>query len=166
MAEMMVRENRVLKAISEGRKAIGYQMTFPSVWDVEILGRLDFDYVWLDGEHGPFGYTELEEMVRAVEAAGATAVARVENVEASHILQYVDRGYPRNHGPAHREWRRRRETRRCVLLRPDRPSIIRRQPRYELLLHARCMGRQTGLLQAGQRQHARWCAIGRPRIDR
>ncbi len=99
MAEMMVRENRVLKAMSEGRKAIGYQMTFPSVWDVEILGRLDFDYVWLDGEHGPFGYTELEEMVRAVEAAGATAVARVENVEASHILQYVDRGIQGIMGP-------------------------------------------------------------------
>ena len=38
MAEMMVRENRVLKAMKEGRKALGYQMTFPSVWDVEILG--------------------------------------------------------------------------------------------------------------------------------
>ena len=49
MTEMMVRENRVLKAIGEGRKALGYQMTFPSVWDVEILGRLDFDYVWLVG---------------------------------------------------------------------------------------------------------------------
>ena len=44
--------------MSEGSKGDrGYQMTFPSVWDVEILGRIDFDYVWLDGEHGPFGYT-------------------------------------------------------------------------------------------------------------
>ena len=38
-------------------------------------------------------------MVRAVEAAGATAVARVENVEASHILQYVDRGIQGIMGP-------------------------------------------------------------------
>ena len=106
MAEMIVRENRVLKAIKEGRKALGYQMTFPSVWDVEILGRFDFDYVWLDGEHGPFGYTELEEMVRAVEASGATAIARVENVEAHHVLGYLDRGIQGHHGPAHRDRRR------------------------------------------------------------
>ena len=102
MTEMMVRENRVLKAIGEGRKALGYQMTFPSVWDVEILGRLDFDYVWLDGEHGPFGYTELEEMVRAVEAAGATAVAegrKRRSVAHSAVSGSWDSG---NHGTAHR----------------------------------------------------------------
>lgn len=87
-----VRENRVLKAMKEGRKALGYNLTFPSVHNIEILGMLDFDFVWLDGEHGPFGYTELEEQVRAIEAAGATAVARVENVQQSHILQYLDRG--------------------------------------------------------------------------
>ncbi len=87
-----VRENRVLKAMKEGRKAKGYNLTFPSVHNIEILGMLDFDFVWLDGEHGPFGYTELEEQVRAVEAAGATAVARVESADQSHVLQYLDRG--------------------------------------------------------------------------
>ena len=93
------RENKVVKAMKEGRKALGYNITYPSVWDVEILGMLDFDFVWLDGEHGPFGYSELEEMVRAVEAAGATAIARVENVEASTILQYLDRGVQGIMGP-------------------------------------------------------------------
>ncbi len=87
-----VRENRVLKAVREGRKAKGYNLTYPSVHTIEILGRLDFDFVWLDGEHGPFGYTELEEQVRAIEAAGATALARVENVQQSTVLQYLDRG--------------------------------------------------------------------------
>ena len=87
-----VRENRVLKAMKEGRKAKGYNLTFPSVHNIEILGMLDFDFVWLDGEHGPFGYSELEEQVRAVEAAGATAVARVESADQSHVLQYLDRG--------------------------------------------------------------------------
>ncbi len=94
-----VRENRVIKAMGEGRIAKGYNLTFPSVHNIEILGRLDFDFVWLDGEHGPFGYTELEEQVRAIEAAGATAVARVENVEQSTILQYLDRGIQGVVGP-------------------------------------------------------------------
>ena len=95
----MVKENRVLRAMRENRKALGYQITFPSVWDVEILGRCDFDYVWIDGEHGPFGYSELESMVRAIEAADATAIARVENVETSTVLQYLDRGVQGIMGP-------------------------------------------------------------------
>jgi 4-hydroxy-2-oxoheptanedioate aldolase len=86
------RENRVIKAMKEGRKALGYNLTFPSVHNVEILSRLDFDFVWIDGEHGPFDFSDLEEITRAIEAAGATAVARVENVEQSTILQYLDRG--------------------------------------------------------------------------
>lgn len=94
-----VRENRILKAAGEGRIAKGYNLTFPSVHNIEILGRLDFDYVWLDGEHGPFGYSEMEEQVRAIEAAGATAVARVENVDQSTILQYLDRGIQGITGP-------------------------------------------------------------------
>ena len=95
----MVRENRIIKAMKDGRKAVGYNITYPSVWDVEVLGRLDFDFVWLDGEHGPFGLSELEAMVRAIEASGATAVARVPNVEQSTILQYLDRGVQGIMGP-------------------------------------------------------------------
>ncbi len=94
-----VRENRIIKAMSEGRKALGYNITFPSVHNIEILGMLDFDFVWIDGEHGPFGYTELEDVVRAVEAAGATAVARVENINQSTVLQYLDRGIQGILGP-------------------------------------------------------------------
>lgn len=99
MAEQMVRRNRVLQAMQEGRKATGYQITYPSVWAVEILSRVDFDYIWLDGEHGPFTYRDLEEMARAAEAAGATPIARVENVEASTVLQYLDRGIQGIMGP-------------------------------------------------------------------
>ena len=94
-----VRPNRILEAMKSGRKALGYNLTYPSVWDIEVLGRIDFDFVWLDGEHGPFGYSQLEEVVRASEAAGATPVARVENIEQSTILQYLDRGVQGILGP-------------------------------------------------------------------
>ena len=95
----MVNRNRVLQAVDEGRKAIGYQITYPSVWAVEILSRVDFDYIWIDGEHGPFTYNDLEAMARAAEAAGITPIARVENVEQSTILQYLDRGIQGIMGP-------------------------------------------------------------------
>ncbi len=42
---MKVRENRILKAMREGRKAYGYNLMFPSPWVVEVLGYEDFDFV-------------------------------------------------------------------------------------------------------------------------
>ena len=95
----MVRRNRVLQAIEDQRKAVGYQITYPSVWAVEILSRVNFDFIWIDGEHGPFTYTDLETMTRAAEAAGITPIARVENVQQSTVLQYLDRGIQGIMGP-------------------------------------------------------------------
>ena len=56
----MPRTNRVKQAIADGRIATGFSLCFPSPHIVEILGRLDFDFVWLDGEHGPFDLATLE----------------------------------------------------------------------------------------------------------
>ena len=43
----MQHPNRIKIALREGRLAYGYNLSFPSPWIVEILGRLDFDFVWL-----------------------------------------------------------------------------------------------------------------------
>jgi len=29
---------------------------------IDILGKLDFDFVFIDGEHGPFGLDQLEDL--------------------------------------------------------------------------------------------------------
>jgi 4-hydroxy-2-oxoheptanedioate aldolase len=51
----MKQPNRVKAAMRASRKAYGYSLSFPSPWVIDILGKLDFDYVFIDGEHGPFG---------------------------------------------------------------------------------------------------------------
>jgi len=53
--------NRVKAAMHAGRKAYGYNLSFPSPWVIDILGKLDFDFVFIDGEHGPFGLDQLED---------------------------------------------------------------------------------------------------------
>src|SRR5271165_5003082 len=53
-ARPMKQPNRIKAAMRAGRKAFGYGLTFPSPWVIDILGTLDFDYVFIDGEHGPF----------------------------------------------------------------------------------------------------------------
>ena len=85
--------------MKSGRKALGYNLTYPSVWDIEVLGRIDFDFVWLDGEHGPFTLENIEDICRTADAAGMTTIARVPDVNASTILRFLDRGVQGIYGP-------------------------------------------------------------------
>jgi len=95
----MPHTNRVKAAMREGRVAYGYNLAFPAPWVVDILAGQPFDFVWLDGEHGPFGLEQLEHMCRAAEAAGVTPIARVPDIRASTILRFLDRGIQGILGP-------------------------------------------------------------------
>jgi 2-keto-3-deoxy-L-rhamnonate aldolase RhmA len=94
-----LKPNRVKQAMRQGRVAYGFNYTFPSPWVIEILGILDFDFVWIDGEHGPFGLDQLEEACRVAEQVGLTPIARVPTIEASTVLRYLDRGIMGITGP-------------------------------------------------------------------
>jgi len=59
---------------------------------VELLGHLGFDGVFLDAEHGPGGWEEIEHMVRAAEVAGYSSVVRVDRNDAPTITRALDRG--------------------------------------------------------------------------
>ena len=88
----MKRSNRVKAAMRAGRKAYGYNLSFPSPWVIDILGKLDFDFVFIDGEHGPFGLDQLEDLCRTAERHNLTTIARVPDIGSSTILRYLDRG--------------------------------------------------------------------------
>src|SRR5882672_7157081 len=88
----MKQPNRVKAAMRAGRKAHGYNLSFPSPWVIDILGKLDFDFVFIDGEHGPFGLDQLEDICRTAERHNVTTVARVPDIGSSTILRYLDRG--------------------------------------------------------------------------
>jgi 4-hydroxy-2-oxoheptanedioate aldolase len=59
---------------------------------VELLGHLGFDGVFLDCEHGPPGWEDVEHMVRAAEVSGYSSVVRVERNDAALITRALDRG--------------------------------------------------------------------------
>jgi hypothetical protein len=75
----MKQPNRIMAAMRAGRKAYGYNLSFPSPWVIDILGKLDFDFVFIDGEHGPFGLDQLEDLCRTGDEAdlGACTVAHI-----------------------------------------------------------------------------------------
>jgi 4-hydroxy-2-oxoheptanedioate aldolase len=95
----MALQNRVKAAMRAGRLAYGYNLAFPSPWVLDILGQLPFDFVWIDGEHGPFGLDQLEDLCRTAQAFGVTPMARVPDIGASTILRFLDRGIQGIVGP-------------------------------------------------------------------
>ena len=65
---------------------------FPSPHVVDIVGRLGFDWVLIDCEHGSISLESVELMVMAAEAAGVTPIARPPVNSFESIGQLMDRG--------------------------------------------------------------------------
>jgi 2-keto-3-deoxy-L-rhamnonate aldolase RhmA len=75
-----------------GRKAYGYNLSFPSPWVIDILRKLDVGVVFIDGEHEPFGLDQLEDPCRSAGRHNVTTIARVADIGSSTILRSLDRG--------------------------------------------------------------------------
>ncbi|MEM1923331.1 MAG: aldolase/citrate lyase family protein [Nitrososphaerota archaeon] len=59
---------------------------------VEALGEAGMDFVIIDMEHGPFSFSDAEEMVRAAEAVGITPIIRTPSSEETYILRALEIG--------------------------------------------------------------------------
>lgn len=59
---------------------------------VELLGRMGFDAVFIDCEHGAAGWEDVENMVRAAELVDVTPIVRVQSNDPSTITRALDRG--------------------------------------------------------------------------
>ena len=128
----MKQPNRIKAAMRAGRKACGYGLTFPSPWVIDILGKLDFDYVFIDGEHGPFDLERLEDLCRTAERYNLTTFARVPDIGSSTILRYLDRGIMGILGPHIATEADARQLVRACYFGPLGETFIRRQPRHRL----------------------------------
>jgi len=72
--------------------AFGVSMMIPSPQMVEMVGRLGFDWVLIDCEHGTISLETVELMVMAAEASGLTPIARPWRNSEDAILRLMDRG--------------------------------------------------------------------------
>ncbi len=87
----VVRPNRILQAIAAGRRAPGFQMAFYSPVVIELLGSLDFEFIYLDCEHGVFTLADIENCCRAAEVSNLTVICRVPSI-GPVIGEFLDRG--------------------------------------------------------------------------
>lgn len=57
---------------------------------VDIIGAAGFDFVVVDQEHGPIDPIKAEDMIRAAQVNGMSAIVRVSSNDASKILRVMD----------------------------------------------------------------------------
>lgn len=58
----------------------------------EVCGRVGYDYVWIDGEHGSLSLNEFQDAIIASNAGGAAAIVRVPGHEERDVKAILDMG--------------------------------------------------------------------------
>lgn len=70
---------------------LGVCFCYPSPGSVERIGP-DWDWIWIDGQHGEFGYADVLAMVRACDLIGRPAFVRVAGHDPGAIGLALDTG--------------------------------------------------------------------------
>ena len=87
-----MRHNLAKEKLAAGRPISVVAPGYTSAGLVELLGRMGFDAIFIDCEHGPAGWDEVENMVRAAELTDVTPIVRVQSNDPSTITRALDRG--------------------------------------------------------------------------
>jgi 4-hydroxy-2-oxoheptanedioate aldolase len=89
---VLVKPNETKRKLAAGGTVLGVFLGFDSPALVEIFGYCGFDYVLIDGEHGPVDPHHIENLVRAAEVSGVTPLARVTQNTPQTLLRFLDVG--------------------------------------------------------------------------
>lgn len=87
-----MRHNTAKAKLAAGTPVSVINPTYTSAGLVELVARLGFDVIFIDCEHGPAGWEDVEDMVRAAELGNATPIVRVQANDGPTITRALDRG--------------------------------------------------------------------------
>lgn len=87
-----MRHNLAKRKLAAGKPVSVVAPGYGSAGLVELLGRMGFDAIFIDCEHGPVGWEDVENMVRAAELTDVTPIVRVQSHDPSTITRALDRG--------------------------------------------------------------------------
>ncbi|MFN6984139.1 MAG: HpcH/HpaI aldolase family protein, partial [Rhizobium oryzihabitans] len=85
-------ENRFKTAIHAGKPQIGLWLDMGEAITAEIAGTAGFDWLVIDGEHGPNDLRSIIDQLRALATSPAEPVVRVPVGESWMIKQLLDAG--------------------------------------------------------------------------
>ena len=90
---MMLEHRKSLKQrLQDGEVLFGTFFKFSAPQLAEMLGCAGMDFIIVDGEHGNCSYGEMQNVVRAANSVGMSAVVRVPNALDQNILHAGDIG--------------------------------------------------------------------------
>ena len=75
--------------LKEGKVLLGVNIMYPAPGIVERIGP-DWDFLWIDGQHGEHDYRSLLECVRASDLVGTESLLRVCGHDAGNIGRGLD----------------------------------------------------------------------------
>ena len=58
----------------------------------ELAGRIGFETVWIEIEHGPLSFSEVETLCMAAEVGGAIPTVRIPDAQRHHVLRALEVG--------------------------------------------------------------------------
>jgi len=85
-----MRRNAIKHALEEGRSAYGTFVYSPDPGICEVIGAAGFDFVVIDTEHASLDRRDVENLIRAADARGITALVRV--TEQEQVSPSLDAG--------------------------------------------------------------------------
>jgi 4-hydroxy-2-oxoheptanedioate aldolase len=75
-----------------GEPTIGGWCVIPGSFAAELMGRVGFDWICIDTQHGVIGFDQMLPMLQALSATGTPAFVRVPWNEPSDIMKALDAG--------------------------------------------------------------------------
>ena len=84
--------NKFKAAVMQHQPQIGFAVVSGSAVNAEIVAGSGFDFIWLDGEHGPNTVTTIIDQARAIAPYGSHVVVRPLEADRALIKQLLDAG--------------------------------------------------------------------------
>lgn len=79
----------IVSKLTANRTLIGLNIMYPSPGVVERIAP-DWDFIWVDGQHGQIGYSEMLNLVRACDLVNVPALVRIPWLEFGAVGMVLD----------------------------------------------------------------------------
>jgi 4-hydroxy-2-oxoheptanedioate aldolase len=89
---MPARTNRFKQAMTEKRLQIGFWQSLGTSITAEISAYSGFDWLLIDGEHGPNQLRSIRDQLQVVQPSASEAVVRISGVNVVEMKQVMDAG--------------------------------------------------------------------------
>ncbi|WP_016745286.1 aldolase/citrate lyase family protein, partial [Rhizorhabdus wittichii] len=84
--------NMFKAAIAAGERQIGFWQALATPYTAEICAGAGFDWLLIDGEHGPNDLPLVLQQLQAIEGSPAEPVVRLPCADTVLVKQYLDIG--------------------------------------------------------------------------